>query len=101
MATSYKKESFIKRSNLMDNQFLDVNSLPRMPISPFDEDYTIPQKYDERPDLLAYQLYESSRLWWVFALRNLDTIQDPIRDFKAGITIKLPSAETVNNFLGR
>jgi len=101
MATSYSKDSFIKSSNLLDNNFLDVNRLPTMPTSPYDEDYTIPQQYDERPDLLAYQLYESSRLWWVFALRNLDTIQDPIRDFKAGTTIKLPSAETVNTYMGR
>jgi hypothetical protein len=36
----------------------------------------------------------------VFALRNPDILKDPIRDFKAGIVIKLPSMESVNAVTG-
>ncbi|MDA8842203.1 hypothetical protein N9N08_00825 [bacterium] len=97
---SYTNQSFIKNFQTLDGKFLDVNKLPSISSSPYDEDYIIPQKYHERPDLLAYQLYESSRLWWVFAMRNLDEIRDPIRDFKAGTRIKLPSESTVLRFRG-
>ena len=99
MAT-YRKDSFIRQAKLVDGTFLGVNKLPNLPGSLYDEDYEIEQKYDQRPDLLAYQLYENTRLWWVFAIRNLDKIEDPIRDFRAGVTIKLPSAESVSKISG-
>ena len=36
----------------------------------------------------------------LYALRNPDTLIDPIRDFKAGTTIKLPSADAVRRVAG-
>ena len=65
-----------------------------------DQTYTIESTYAYRPDLLAYDLYGSPRLWWVFAQRNPDEIEDPIYDFKPGVTIKLPKPGNVNNDLG-
>ena len=65
-----------------------------------DQSYTIERTYAYRPDLLAYDLYGSPRLWWVFAQRNPDEIEDPIYDFKPGVTIKLPKPGNVNNDLG-
>ena len=65
-----------------------------------DEVYTIEEDYNERPDLLAQKLYDSTQLWWVFASRNPDLIIDPIRDFKTGVTINLPSAENVSRITG-
>ena len=53
-----------------------------------DQSYTIERTYAYRPALLAYDLYGSPRLWWVFAQRNPDEIEDPIYDFKPGVTIK-------------
>lgn len=100
MAKSFRRDSFIREAKVLDGLFLGVNKLPILNGSLYDEDYVIEQKYDQRPDLLAYQLYENPRLWWVFALRNLDRIQDPIRDFRAGTPIKLPSAESVNKIVG-
>jgi hypothetical protein len=50
--------------------------------------------------LLAYDKYGSSRVWWVVVLRNIDDIKDPIRDFKAGTTIMLPSKNTVETLAG-
>ena len=98
---NYKQQSFINRNNLIDNTFLDVKQLPRVPKSIYDEDFIITQEFDQRPDLLSYKLYETSRLWWVFTMRNLDTIKDPIRDFKAGTKIKLPSTESVKDLYSR
>ena len=72
----------------------------RFAIEEDDLTYTIERTYAYRPDLLAYDLYGSPRLWWVFAQRNPDQIEDPIYDFKPGVTIQLPKASNVNSDLG-
>jgi len=91
----YNRNSFIRAPKLFQGMFLDMNNLPSFRGSVSDEVYTIEEDYNERPDLLAHKLYETSELWWVFATRNPDIIVDPIRDFKTGVTIALPSAESV------
>ena len=73
--------------------------MPKIRPSVYDEDYTIELDVEERPDLLAYKVYGDSNLWWVFSIRNPDQLVDPIRDFKQGVTIKLPSAESVQNLV--
>ena len=65
-----------------------------------DQAYTIERTYAYRPDLLAFDLYGTPRLWWVFAQRNPDKLEDPIYDFKPGVTIQLPKAETISRDLG-
>ena len=65
-----------------------------------DQSYTIERTYAYRPDLLAYDLYGTPRLWWVFAQRNPDELEDPIYDFKPGVTIQLPKPANVSKDLG-
>ncbi len=65
-----------------------------------DQIYTIERTYAYRPDLLSFDLYGTPRLWWVFAQRNPDEIEDPIYDFRPGVTIKLPKKENVLKDLG-
>ena len=65
-----------------------------------DQSYTIERTYAYRPDLLAYDLYGTPRLWWVFAQRNPDEIEDPIYDFKPGVTIQLPKPANITRDLG-
>jgi|TARA_R110000803_G_scaffold6674_12_gene21510 hypothetical protein len=65
-----------------------------------DQSYTIERTYAYRPDLLAYDLYGSPRLWWVFVQRNPDQLEDPIYDFKPGVTIQLPKKENLLKDLG-
>lgn len=65
-----------------------------------DQSYTIERTYAYRPDLLAFDLYGSPRLWWVFAQRNPDQIEDPIYDFKPGVTIQLPKPANISRDLG-
>ncbi len=65
-----------------------------------DQTYTIERTYAYRPDLLSYDLYGTPRLWWVFAQRNPDQIEDPIYDFKPGVTIQLPKANNISKDLG-
>jgi hypothetical protein len=72
----------------------------RFAIEDDDQSYTIERTYAYRPDLLAYDLYGSPRLWWVFAQRNPDQIEDPIYDFRPGVTVQLPKKENLLKDLG-
>ena len=65
-----------------------------------DVSHTIDQIYAYRPDLLAYDLYGSPRLWWVFAQRNPDVLQDPVFDFTPGTEIYLPKGNALKDTLG-
>ena len=72
----------------------------RFAIEDDDQSYTIERTYAYRPDLLAFDLYGSPRLWWVFAQRNPNQIEDPIYDFKPGVTIQLPKPANITRDLG-
>lgn len=95
--TTSRPDSFIRTDKLIDGIFLETNTLPTIQTSAEDEEYIIGHGYEERPDLLAHEIYGNSRLWWVFALRNPDVLKDPIRDFQPGTKIMLPSAGVVKN----
>lgn len=62
--------------------------------------WTITETYQYRPDLLAYDLYETSTLWWVFYQRNPNTLAAPPLDFKVGTQIYLPKITTLQQALG-
>jgi len=79
---------------------LDILVRRNFTIEADDQSYTIERTYAYRPDLLAYDLYGTPRLWWVFAQRNPNEIEDPIYDFRPGVTIKLPKAENITRDLG-
>jgi hypothetical protein len=83
-----------------NNLSLDFFRPRTITAEPDDISYTIDRIYAYRPDLLAYDLYGSPRLWWVFAQRNLDVIEDPIYDFSIGKTIQLPKMNNLKNDLG-
>ena len=53
-----------------------------------------------RPDLLAYDIYKDSRLWWVFAMRNKEILQDPVYDFVPGQVIYIPKLTNIRKALG-
>ena len=77
-------------------KFLDISAFPAIPKLPDDVLFQVNKTYQYRPDLLAYDLYGDVNFWWVFALRNPNVLKDPIRDFKAGLAIFMPSADNVN-----
>ena len=100
MSSKHRKDSFLRdATTISDGLFLGLNNLPNVPRSVEDQVYEIGHSYDERPDLLAHQVYGNSRLWWVFSLRNPDVLKDPIRDFKPGTTIVVPAVSSVASFL--
>ena len=71
--------------------FLDNLVLRELKSDPTDTAMVIPTEYDQRPYNLSYELYGTKDYWWVFMVLNMDKIRDPIYDFKAGISIRVPS----------
>jgi len=80
--------------------YLDVMSNRPIPKEDDDQSFEINLTYQYRPDLLAYDLYGSAKLWWVFYQRNPNTLQAPPLDFKAGTIIYLPKITTLKSALG-
>lgn len=103
MATNnlYPATSPYNQTNVFNGKFLDFMNYRVVPAQPSDVLYTIPLVYQYRPDLLAFDLYTDSRLWWVFAARNPNRLgSDPYFDFKAGIEIYIPKSDTLKQALG-
>ena len=65
-----------------------------------DIQFEITQTYQYRPDLLAFDLYETPTLWWVFYQRNPNSLQAPPLDFQIGVKIYLPKITTLQSVLG-
>ena len=80
--------------------YLDIATLPQLPKLRDDVLFTVNKTYQFRPDLLAYDLYGDATLWWVFALRNPNNIQDPVFDMVIGKSIFLPKKDTITGILG-
>ena len=80
--------------------YLDV--MVNRPIPKLSDDlkFTINQTYQYRPDLLAYDLYDTATLWWVFYQRNPNALSAPPLDFAEGVTIYLPKITTLKSVLG-
>jgi hypothetical protein len=71
-----------------------------IPVQSDDTLFEIVSTYEFRPDLLAYDLYQETKLWWVFAVRNKEILKDPIYDMTAGTKIYLPKLSVIKRVLG-
>jgi len=80
--------------------FLDVMVNRPIPKYPDDMYFKINLTYQYRPDLLAFDLYSNSNLWWVFYQRNPNTLTSPPFDFTSGTNIYLPNINTLKTVLG-
>jgi len=80
--------------------FLDTMVNRPVPKATDDLLFTINTTFQYRPDLLAFDLYGDSSLWWVFYQRNPNTLQKPPLDFRAGTSIYLPKLSTLKTVLG-
>ena len=99
MAT-YGSTSPYSSTTIKNGQYLDIFQIRPVPAQSDDVLYNVQPQYTHRPDLLAYDVYGSSKLWWVFAQRNMDTLKDPVFDLVAGIDIFLPRASQLQKLLG-
>lgn len=82
------------------NGYLDILELRDIPKQQDDYLFEITKAYENRPDLLAYDLYNDDKLWWVFTIRNKAILKDPVYDFVAGTQIYLPKLSTLKAVLG-
>jgi len=80
--------------------FLDVMNNRPIPKENDDRLFKINVTYQYRPDLLAFDLYDTPKLWLVFYQRNPNTLTAPPLDFAAGTTIYLPKITTLRSVLG-
>lgn len=82
--------------------YLDLANLPTadsLLSSRRPEYYTVKPQHQYRPDLLSYDLYGNSNYWWVIALLNMNQLQDPIRDLKTGMVIRVLARSDINGVI--
>ena len=80
--------------------FLDTMVNRPIPKQSDDLLFVINQTYQYRPDLLAFDLYETGSLWWVFYQRNPNTLTKPPLDFVMNTDIYIPKLSTLRSVLG-
>lgn len=81
------------------NWYLDLLSYRDIGRDSTDTIQTLVQKYENRPDLLSYDLYGTPNYWWVFMIVNPNVIKDPIYDMTVGISIYCPTAARLTQVL--
>jgi|TARA_B100001094_G_C18039445_1_gene724252 hypothetical protein len=97
---SYSNTSPWKNTKIVNRRYLNHFEIRPVPAESDDVLYVIEAQYTHRPDLLAYDLYGTPKLWWVFAQRNMDSIKDPVYDIEAGLEIYLPKGPALKQMLG-
>jgi hypothetical protein len=96
----YKNSTPWFSTPIRNDFYLDFLEIRPIPAEPDDILYKIQPQYAYRPDLLAYDLYGTIDLWWVFAQRNMDVIKDPVYDLVPGVEIYLPKGPSLSRQLG-
>jgi hypothetical protein len=96
----YGSTSPYAATQIKNGQYLEVLQIRPVPAQSDDVLYTVQPQFTHRPDLLAYAVYGTPKLWWVFAQRNIDILKDPVFDLVAGIEIFLPKASQLQKLLG-
>lgn len=99
MPVQYSKKSSYGLTGLND-RYLDLMVNRPIPKLDSDAEIILSETYNMRPDLLAYDLYDDSELWWVFAQRNPDILKNPLIDFSVGTKIYVPTINTLRDTLG-
>jgi hypothetical protein len=99
MSATYSKTSPYANTQTW-GEFLDVWNSVTIPADVTDAVYQIDPVYNLRPDMLAYDMYQDSNLWWVFAVRNPNTLVDPLLSFRAPTVIYVPTRAVVIAALG-
>jgi hypothetical protein len=64
---------------------------------PTDKIVAVTQPFEGKLDVLAYELYGNTELWWVIA--ELNQIVDPLTEIKLGLQLRVPTKERLNNIL--
>ena len=97
---AYTQASPYYNTQVVSDEYLDIMVNRNLSSDISDQYWEITATYHQRPDMLAYDLYNDSKLWWVFAQRNPNTLKDPMFDFTAGTKIFIPQITTLQQDLG-
>jgi hypothetical protein len=62
--------------------------------------FTLEPHHNFRPDVLSNEIYGTPALWWVFMVRNINIMRDPVNDFTTGKTIYVPAYSYLKTVLG-
>ena len=93
MASRYQNVP-ITKADVTGSTYYQTNIYPEVP--PVNNDYYIVTTVGDRLDLIAYDFYQDSSLWWVIASANSlpgDSIYAPV-----GIQLRIPvNLQTVIN----
>ena len=100
MSTQYYDATSPYYATAFTQFYLDTMVNRAIPKEDDDQLFTVNLTYQSRPDLLAYDLYGTGALWWVFYQRNPNTLAAPPWDFEAGKQIYVPKITTLRNVLG-
>lgn len=95
----YKSDSPYANTQMYNN-YLDVLEPRRIPFARDDVLHTLTVTHEYRPDLLAFDLYKNSNLWWVFQARNPNVFEDAVWDFRTGTKFYIPRKDRVEAALG-
>ena len=71
----YTTSSPWANTKIEGEEYLGILKIRPVPKESDDVLYTIQPQYTHRPDLLAYDVYGDSKLWWVFAQRNMEILK--------------------------
>jgi Base plate wedge protein 53 len=93
--------TFFSTTPIYDQGGTLVFGLARAPILSADDDVLVrvEQNSERRPDRVAQQYYQDSKLWWVIALVN--GAVDPLGEFEIGRTIRIPDIKRVREITSR
>lgn len=58
----------------------------------------ITQEYHLKPGKMAFAIYGTERLGWIFSYFNRNNISNPIFDFTAGKIIRIPTKERLLSY---
>jgi len=92
---SYLSQSFFRNTQTTNNirDYLVPINLSKDPRT--DKEFIITKDFENRPGLLAQELYGSPRYNWVFAYYNRSLIKDSLVDMVEGLTIIIPDPNRV------
>lgn len=96
--TNYSRTSIYAQTP-QTSWYLDIARLPKIPALSTDQKIVINSRWEKRPDLLSYDLYETPDYWWVFAIRNPNQIEDPIHDLTIGLEIFAPTKQQLEGLI--
>jgi nucleoid-associated protein YgaU len=78
----------IKKNSNQKNYFKPLK-YPEIPLSI--NDLYVVASIGDRLDLLAFQFYGDSRLWWIIASANMGVVNRDSYSLKPGTEIRIPS----------